>query len=125
MLSFLFFVMIRRPPRSTRTDTLFPYTTLFRSGGAYARLDNKFTTTNAANSFDDNGKTNAWGYAVGGGAEVMVTNNIGLGLEYLYTDVKDKDYVVNVGPGTAEPATHPLLLEDRTRGGSGESGSVR
>src|SRR3546814_21047078 len=28
-----FFVMIRRPPRSTRTDTLFPYTTLFRSQG--------------------------------------------------------------------------------------------
>src|SRR3546814_9410498 len=25
------FVMLRRPPRSTRTDTLFPYTTLFRS----------------------------------------------------------------------------------------------
>src|SRR3546814_4869049 len=25
--------MIRRPPRSTRTDTLFPYTTLFRSAG--------------------------------------------------------------------------------------------
>src|SRR3546814_15780046 len=29
---FVFFLMIRRPPRSTRTDTLFPYTTLFRSG---------------------------------------------------------------------------------------------
>src|SRR3546814_17941991 len=29
----MFFLMIRRPPRSTRTDTLFPYTTLFRSGG--------------------------------------------------------------------------------------------
>src|SRR3546814_19523590 len=28
--------MIRRPPRSTRTDTLFPYTTLFRSVGAWA-----------------------------------------------------------------------------------------
>src|SRR3546814_7288005 len=27
--------MIRRPPRSTRTDTLFPYTTLFRSDGAH------------------------------------------------------------------------------------------
>src|SRR3546814_15746639 len=26
-----FFLLIRRPPRSTRTDTLFPYTTLFRS----------------------------------------------------------------------------------------------
>src|SRR3546814_12566413 len=32
--------MIRRPPRSTRTDTLFPYTTLFRSvvSNMYARL---------------------------------------------------------------------------------------
>src|SRR3546814_9688908 len=29
--SVFFFSMIRRPPRSTRTDTLFPYTTLFRS----------------------------------------------------------------------------------------------
>src|SRR3546814_12142043 len=27
----IFFLMIRRPPRSTRTDTLLPYTTLFRS----------------------------------------------------------------------------------------------
>src|SRR3546814_11646039 len=31
MLYCFFFLMIRRPPRSTRTDTLFPYTTLFRS----------------------------------------------------------------------------------------------
>src|SRR3546814_1067823 len=31
MLFYFFFLMIRRPPRSTRTDTLFPYTTLFRS----------------------------------------------------------------------------------------------
>src|SRR3546814_6918224 len=30
--------MIRRPPRSTRTDTLFPYTTLFRSGPSCSRL---------------------------------------------------------------------------------------
>src|SRR3546814_13675262 len=34
--------MIRRPPRSTRTDTLFPYTTLFRSVGGAISL-----TTNA------------------------------------------------------------------------------
>src|SRR3546814_19137749 len=33
-----FFLMIRRPPRSTRTDTLFPYTTLFRSRD-YLRSD--------------------------------------------------------------------------------------
>src|SRR3546814_2660334 len=32
--------MIRRPPRSTRTDTLFPYTTLFRSQQTVAGLAN-------------------------------------------------------------------------------------
>src|SRR3546814_14547604 len=35
---FFFFLMIRRPPRSTRTDTLFPYTTLFRSHFARIRV---------------------------------------------------------------------------------------
>src|SRR3546814_15009923 len=30
-MRYVFFLMRRRPPRSTRTDTLFPYTTLFRS----------------------------------------------------------------------------------------------
>src|SRR3546814_7202329 len=37
MLIFLFFLMIRLPPRSTRTYTLFPYTTLFRSKRRRAR----------------------------------------------------------------------------------------
>src|SRR3546814_19782608 len=37
--------MIRRPPRSTRTDTLFPYTTLFRSRcGDRKRVDKELTT---------------------------------------------------------------------------------
>src|SRR3546814_12667400 len=37
---FIFFcLMIRRPPRSTRTDTLFPYTTLFRSPHHRAACD--------------------------------------------------------------------------------------
>lgn len=80
-------------------------------GGAYARLDNKFATTNAVNSFTDSGKSNGWGYAVGGGTEIMLTGNIGLGLEYLYTDVKDKDYTVHVGAGTADPATNPFLQD--------------
>src|SRR3546814_7797931 len=34
-----FFLMIRRPPRSTRTDTLFPYTTLFRSDQLTRNID--------------------------------------------------------------------------------------
>src|SRR3546814_11570970 len=37
MVYSFFFLIIRRPPRSTRTDTLFPYTTLFRSQGEFLR----------------------------------------------------------------------------------------
>src|SRR3546814_2284447 len=39
MFYLFFFLMIRRPPRSTRTDTLFPYTTLFRSDGRVLVLE--------------------------------------------------------------------------------------
>ena len=78
-------------------------------GGAFAKLDNRFSTTNTVNSFADNGRTNGWGYVAGGGAEAMLTNNISLGLEYLYTDIQDDDYVVNVGAGTAPP-TNPFLI---------------
>src|SRR3546814_11185535 len=38
LLEVIFFLMIRRPPRSTRTDTLFPYTTLFRSFDCSTKL---------------------------------------------------------------------------------------
>src|SRR3546814_1704241 len=40
--------MIRRPPRSTRTDTLFPYTTLFRSGIAYLLVAGHWLLPNRA-----------------------------------------------------------------------------
>src|SRR3546814_20825188 len=39
--------MIRRPPRSTRTDTLFPYTTLFRSGHQRARIGQRIAILEA------------------------------------------------------------------------------
>src|SRR3546814_2516728 len=38
----VFFLMIRRPPRSTRTDTLFPYTTLFRTEYQLRQLQAEF-----------------------------------------------------------------------------------
>src|SRR3546814_16139360 len=40
--------MIRRPPRSTRTDTLFPYTTLFRSVAEAQRIGTAFGLVDAA-----------------------------------------------------------------------------
>src|SRR3546814_11706277 len=42
MSCFFFFLMSRRPPRSTRTDTLLPYTTLFRSIQRYRGADQQF-----------------------------------------------------------------------------------
>src|SRR3546814_3197467 len=44
---FLFFLMIRRPPISTRTDTLFPYTTLFRSSPARRGPDRATTASSS------------------------------------------------------------------------------
>src|SRR3546814_15506012 len=38
VITLLIFLLIRRPPRSTRTDTLFPVTTRFRSEAAAARV---------------------------------------------------------------------------------------
>src|SRR3546814_4811540 len=52
--------MIRRPPRSTRTDTLFPYTTLFRSFEAFepARRRDDFGDLDAIAAVDaDDGRT--------------------------------------------------------------------
>src|SRR3546814_18838545 len=44
--------MIRRPPRATRTDTLFPYTTLFRSGEKAASVRRLHRTSLSAETID-------------------------------------------------------------------------
>src|SRR3546814_16848432 len=50
--------MIRRPPRSTRTDTLFPYTTLFRSADAVVRfLDEHGIARNSVRVIGFHGQT--------------------------------------------------------------------
>src|SRR3546814_7126165 len=59
--------MIRRPPRSTRTDTLFPYTTLFRSY-AWSPDDSKLLV-----SSDETGIFNAYALAAGDGAAEPLT----------------------------------------------------
>src|SRR3546814_1438512 len=53
--------MIQRPPRSTRTDTLFPYTTLFRSDRLGAAADPKALV--AANGGDQKGKDRCFDHA--------------------------------------------------------------
>src|SRR3546814_14509254 len=58
MLFLFFFLMIRRPPRSTRTDTLFPYTTLFRSqdGHIIAKIDIPASGFFTVAAFSDDGR---------------------------------------------------------------------
>ncbi len=84
----------------------------YATGGVgYARIDHSFNTSNGANSFTpDNVRDWQFGWQAGGGAEVMLTRNLGIGLEYLFSSYNDDDYVVGVGPGTA-PETNPFLLE--------------
>jgi outer membrane immunogenic protein len=78
-------------------------------GGAYAKVDHTFSTSNTANSFTGRGKNDVWGWAAGGGVEQKVGKNFSFGVEYLYTRYNDDDYAVRAGPGTA-PATNPFLL---------------
>ena len=80
-------------------------------GGAYAKIDNSFATTNTVNSFAVSDKSDAWGWAAGGGIEQKVGSNFSVGVEYLYTRYKDDDARVRVGAiaGTT-PANNPFLL---------------
>src|SRR3546814_9686481 len=51
-VSCFFFLRIRRPPKSTRTDTLFPFTTLFRSVASRAFHSNAFDSAERAHPGD-------------------------------------------------------------------------
>src|SRR3546814_10508559 len=64
--------MLRRPPRSTRTDTLFPYTTLFRS--SIGSLGGGSTSTGGGSTSTGGGST-----AGGGGSGVAVGVGVGSG----------------------------------------------
>src|SRR3546814_13050481 len=62
---FFFFLLIRRPPISTRSDTLFPYTTLFRSTGVTDALG-------GGAGINPDGSIKAPSYSVAGGTQANV-----------------------------------------------------
>ena len=75
---------------------------VYATGGmAWGQLDRSFTTTNTANSFTPSGDDDATGYQLGAGVDMMWSENMTIGLEYLRTSLEDDEYVVDVGPGTA------------------------
>jgi outer membrane immunogenic protein len=78
-------------------------------GGSMAKIDHDLLTTNVANSFDsvrDNKRV--WGWQAGGGGQLMVTNNVSLGVEYLYNRYDDSKNYYLVGRGSA-PVTNPFV----------------
>lgn len=86
-------------------------TTLFYAtgGGAYAKVTNRFRTSNGVNSVTTNGSQDTYGYSVGGGVEQKISNNISVGVEYIFTHVDDDNARVRLGRGSG-PATNPFVL---------------
>lgn len=82
-------------------------------GGIYANMDHGFRTTNTTATFTQNGNDDAWGYQYGGGIEAMITKHISLGMEYLYTDVKDKNYSVTAVGGAFGTGTDMRPADQR------------
>ena len=85
-------------------------TLVYGTGGVvWARMKNKFETSNNANSFTTFGDEKVMGWRAGGGVEHRVAPHLSIGLLYLHTSLKDNGARVRVGPGTA-PATNPFRL---------------
>lgn len=78
-------------------------------GGAYAKVDHSFRTTNVQNAFAGRGKDDVWGWQAGGGVEQKLGSGLSMGLEYIYTRFDDKDYRVRATQGVAL-ASNPFVL---------------
>lgn len=81
------------------------------AGVARADIERAFVTTNVSNSFTPSGGDDGDGYQIGIGIEKKTMGNWSLGVEYLYTSLKDEGYMVAVGPGTAGP-NNPFRIVD-------------
>src|SRR3546814_6514850 len=103
------FLMIPRPPRSTRTDTLFPYTTLFRSEFVYLDKDVVFSNAWSGRLFVEHRLAEATAFAANDAQEFLVTD--GSAVHFIRNDaVVWKGQVP--GKGVMQLVNHP---EDRTR----------
>ena len=76
--------MIRRPPRSTQAKTLFPYTTLFRSGGGAGYLSPGSNVQTLSSSASGGGGGRGGGGGGGGGNFSTAGGSGGVGCIVLY-----------------------------------------
>ena len=88
------------------TGDWLPYAT---AGIVRAKVSHAFTTSNTANAFAQDASDTVNGWQGGLGLERRVTPNFSVGLEALFTRLKDDEDVVAVTQGTA-PTTNPFVL---------------
>lgn len=78
------------------------------AGFAQAQIENSFSTTNAVNTFTNNGDSEAEGPQYGAGYERRLGEHFSIGVEYLMSDLEDDEYRVRAqGPA---PVTNPFIL---------------
>lgn len=87
-------------------DTILIYGT---AGINYGDIRNSFRSSNTANEFIGRGDNGSIGFEVGGGLERKIGKKASIGLQYLYRELTDDDFIVRAAPGTTGP-THPFRL---------------
>src|SRR3546814_13857410 len=121
VFTLLFFLMIRRPPRSTRTDTLFPYSTLFRSVIAGAITLSGYSSACLCGYHSQDGAGTKHGFKPLGGWRFGNTID-GAQVEYLLVP----DAMTNLAPINDElTAAQVLMCPDRRETSGGGKECVR
>lgn len=88
-------------------------TLFYGTGGVgYARISSDLDSSQSTNTFPNATKDNRWGINAGGGIEQKIGKNFSIGMEYMYHQYQDNDYVARV----AGPAGTPFT--NATNGGS-------
>lgn len=84
---------------------------LYATGGvAYGDIKHSFATTNTANQFTVNDGDWRLGGQIGMGGELMITDSLSFGVEYLFTRYDDDDYSVTASQGSA-PDSNPFVRQ--------------
>lgn len=79
------------------------------AGINYGDIRNSFRSSNTANEFIERGDNGSIGFELGGGLERKLGKKVSVGLQYLYRDLTEDDYIVRAAPGTTGPM-HPFRL---------------